>query len=153
MSTAYRQGLFTFAAGELDWADAVDADVKIVPMNSSYIVDKDAHAFMDNIAITANIYSGVTAISIPSAQRSLDIAASGKCRLKVSGTVTFPSVAVDGTKTIPGFLVFKDTAVAATSPVIGYLLRSGGALLPNGNNIDVTFDGVSGALELTGNSI
>lgn len=52
---------------------------------------------------------------------------------------TFTSVAIDGAKTVQALVIYKDTGVAATSPLIAYI-DGFSAITPNGGSITVTYD-------------
>lgn len=53
--------------------------------------------------------------------------------------VTFTAVAVDGTKTVAAVVIYKDTGVASTSPLIAYI-DGFTAVTPNGGDIVIAFD-------------
>ncbi len=50
------------------------------------------------------------------------------------------SLAQSSTKTIGALVVYKDTGVAATSPIICYIELSG-AVTPNGGDVNITWNG------------
>lgn len=52
---------------------------------------------------------------------------------------TYTSVAISGAKTVQALVIYKDTGVAATSPLIAYI-DGFAAITPNGGNITVTYD-------------
>lgn len=52
---------------------------------------------------------------------------------------TFTAVAISGTKTVQALVIYKDTGVAGTSPLIAYI-DGFTAVTPNGGDIIVTWD-------------
>lgn len=51
--------------------------------------------------------------------------------------ITFTAVAIDGSKTVDAVVLYKDTGVAGTSPVIAYFDLPA-AITPNGTDIIIT---------------
>lgn len=59
--------------------------------------------------------------------------------------VTFTAVAISGTKTVAALVIYKDTGVAGTSPLIAYI-DGFTAVTPNGGDITITWS--SGASKI-----
>lgn len=56
-----------------------------------------------------------------------------------AANATFTAVAISGTKTVGGLLIYEDTGVAATSGLIAYI-DGFAAVTPNGGDITIAWD-------------
>ena len=104
-------GLFTKGIEQIGLGNvAIETDTfKLAPMSTAYTPDYDAHQFWSDVS--ASIASGASAITLTSVTFNIGT-------LKVA----FDSADVSETSqtwTSDKFVIYKDTGVAATSPLIG----------------------------------
>lgn len=121
----YGKGREKFLQADIDWL--VD-DIKVVLVDTgAYTVSIDTHEFLSDIAGGARI---ATSGNLASKTSTLGVAD--------AADVTF--TAVSGT-TVEAAVIYKDTAVAGTSPLIAYIdTATGLAVTPNGGDITITWD-------------
>lgn len=82
-----------------------------------------AHQFLTDITA----YSGATAQTLASKAVTAGVLTAAE--------ITFAALAASGTKTVGALVLYKDTGVAGTSPLIAYLTDGITAVLPNGGDI------------------
>lgn len=128
-SGAFAQGLSDFAAGSIDW----DADtIKGLLAQAGYTLNKETQSHLDDVA--SNRYNGTTDQTLGSKTNTIDTVNN---RVELSGgSLTFPSVTIDGSDDAIGIIVYKDTGVASTSPLI--VFDDSSDATPDGNNIVYT---------------
>lgn len=120
----YGLGRDKFANGDIDWENDT-IDVELIDTND-YTVNIDVDEFISDVAGAARVAN--TTIS---------------GRSTTLGTVdgndaTFTSVTGDECEAL---LIFKDTGVAGTSPLLAYFdTGTGLPVTPNGGDITVTWD-------------
>lgn len=126
-NTLYDKGREAFANAQIDWTDDT---IKAALVKSTYT---------PNLA-TDEFYSTVSANVIGTPQTlGTKSTTAGVCGGDPSGT-TFSAVA--GAGTIVYVLIYKDTGVAATSPLIALIDTVGGSpisITPNGSDIVVNW--------------
>jgi hypothetical protein len=120
----YGLGRNKFANGDIDW---VNDTIKLYLIDSAdYTVNIDVDEYADDIAsaakvATATLAGNSTALGVVDANDT-----------------TFTSVTGDVSEAI---VIWKDTAVQSTSPLIAYMdTGSGLPVTPNGGDITVTWD-------------
>jgi hypothetical protein len=100
--------------------------VALVNLSTDYTYSS-AHQFKSSVTS----YSGTTDQTLGTISISLGVFD--------AADVTFTAVAVSGTKTVAALVIYKDTGVAGTSPLIAYI-DGFTAVTPNGGNITITWD-------------
>ena len=122
-SALYPLGKQAILAGDIHF----DTDtIKIVPLNTTTdYTYSTAHDFLNDVTT----YTGATAQTLSNKTIALGV-------FDNTATVTFTALAIDGTKDVEAFLVYRDSGVAATSEVIAYLEVT--AITPNGTDLVVT---------------
>lgn len=119
----YGLGRQAFLEGEIDWADD---DIKCVLVDTgTYTVSIDADQYHSDL-------SGIVATSGNLASKTVTLGTAD------AADVTFS--AVTGS-TVEALVIYKDTGVSATSPLIAYIdTATGLPVTPNGGDITVTWD-------------
>lgn len=124
----FKLGMQKIGQGSIDWDNDT---IKAQLVNSTFVPDFDNDEFLSDIAGADLVDSPVTLTTSVTAGGGLDAA-----------DFTFPTV-TNG-ENCDAFVVFKDTGVAATSPLILYIdTASGTPGLPftgNGTDANVTVD-------------
>ena len=128
-SGAYSKGIEQFLAGSLDW----DADtIKVMAVKTGYTLNKETHEFLDDVS--ASRYTGTTDQTLGSKTNTID---TGNNRVELGGgAVTFSSLAISGSDDVIGFIIYKDTGVASTSPLIAF--DDPTDVTPNGGDVTYT---------------
>lgn len=121
-SGLYDTGRQAFLAADIDWA----ADnIKVVAVDTSdYTVDLETDEFLDDVP-------GGSRISTSGNLSGKTVTAG----IADASNVTLSSVTGDE---ISALVVYKDTGVEGTSPLIAYI--EAGPVTPNGSNITITWD-------------
>lgn len=122
MSNFYPKALKKFAEADIDWtAD----DIKVCLIDTNDYTYSDSHEFHSSLA-------GIIATSGNLSGKS--VADGG---ILDANNVTFTAISGDEFEAV---VIFKDTGVSATSPLIAYLDSATGLpLTPNGANITLTW--------------
>lgn len=124
-NTLYGKGRERFLTAQLDWATS---DIKAVLVDTAlYTVDASAHEYFSSIPVGArvagsgNLTGKTTALGVADADN-----------------VTFSLVTG---ATVEALVLYKDTGVEGTSPLIAYIdTASGLPITPNGGDIIITWD-------------
>lgn len=124
-NSLYGKGREKFLRGQLDWATS---NIKAILVdNAYYTVDINAHEFVSSvpalarIAVSTNLTGKTDLLGIADADN-----------------VTFPLVSG---ATAEALILYKDTGVEGTSPLIAYWdTASGLVLTPNGGDVIVNWD-------------
>jgi len=123
-SALYGKGREKFQNADIDWA--VD-DIKVSLIDTgTYTVDIDVHEFHSSlsgiVATSANLSSKTSTLGVADA-----------------ADVTFTAVSGSSVEAI---VVWKDTGVSGTSPLIAYIdsASAGLPVTPNGGDITITWD-------------
>lgn len=103
-------------------------DIKTVLVDTeAYAVDIDVDEFLDSIPVGDRIATSVNMTAKTSTLGVFDAA-----------DINFPTVTGDPSEAV---VIYKDTGVAATSPLIAYIdTATGLPVTPNGGDIDITWD-------------
>jgi hypothetical protein len=121
----YKKGKQKFLDADIDWS----ADnIKIVLVDAAdYTVDITNHEFLSDVAAGARVATSGNLASKTSTAGTADAA-----------DVTLTAVTGDPSEAL---IIYKDTGVAATSPLIAYIdTATGLPVTPNGGDITVTWD-------------
>lgn len=115
----------------------LDTDlIKMVPVNTGTdYTFSAAHQYLTDITA----YSGATAQTLSNKTVTDGV-------FDNTADITFTALAIDGAKTVDAFVIYYDTTVAATSPLIAYW-DTFSAITPNGTDVVVT-PNVSGLFAL-----
>lgn len=123
-SALYGKGREKFLNGDIDWA--VD-DIKVSLIDTgTYTVDIDVDEFHSDL-------SGIVATSANLASKTSTLGVAD------AADVTFTAVSGSSVEAI---VIWKDTGVSGTSPLIAYIdsASAGLPVTPNGGNITITWD-------------
>lgn len=126
-NTLYDLGRKRFLEGQFNWlSDTIKCD--LVKTTGGYTVSVATHEYWADVSPSARVpLSPVTLGSKATTGGAADAA-----------DVTFSSVAGD---TIGAIILYKDTGVQETSPLIAYIdTATGLPITPNGGDIIVTWD-------------
>lgn len=121
----YDKGRQRFLEGQLNWlTDTIKA---ILVDTGTYTPNLTSHEYLSDVASVSRITTPVTLTSKSSSGGAADAA-----------DVTFSSVSG---ASIEAILLYKDTGVEGTSPLIAYIdTATGLPITPNGGDIIVTWD-------------
>lgn len=135
-------GIFgTTAARRIDWASDT---VKCLLTTSSYTPDVDTHDFLNDITNEVANGSGYTTGGVSLANKTVTyVSASNKVVLDADDA----SWTLSGSKTARYGVVYKDTGVSSTSPLIGYV--DFGADQTSSGTFKITWDATDGVMKLT----
>lgn len=124
-NTIYDKARQRFLEGSFNWnTDTIKA---VLVDAGAYTINSATHEFLSDIAGGARISTLVTLAGKATTGGAAD-----------ANDVTFPTVS--GT-TIEAIVLFKDTGVEATSPLIAYIdTATGLPITPNGGDIIITWD-------------
>lgn len=122
----YGKGREAFLNADIDWsADTIKA---ILIDTSAYTVDIDVHDFLNDVAGGAIIGTAVTL-------------ASKTATLGVADAADISFTGLVGAPTIEALIIYKDTGVSSTSPLIAYIDTATGLPVAAGaTQVDVAFD-------------
>jgi hypothetical protein len=130
-NTLYDKARYRFATGSIDWT--TDTFKVILVDTGSYTPNFTANEYLSDIGEGARDFgdSGVTGVALA----SKTVESNGAVD---AADVTFQNVTG---ATIEAVVLYKDTGVANTSPLIAYLdTATGLPITPNGGDIIVTWD-------------
>ena len=126
-SVLYPLGKQAILNGDID----MDTDtIKVAGISTSDYTYSDAHQFKSSVTS----YSGSTDTTLSSPTIALGIFDAADL------TPWNSSLAIDGSKDIEAWVIYKDSGVASTSPLIAYIDISAAAITPNGSDINITWD-------------
>lgn len=129
MSTLYLKGIEQFGLGNIDF----DTDlIKVVPMSTSYTPNAGTHEFLSDVS--SDVASGFTAQTLANAAVNVD---TGNSRVEFDGDNVSESSVTGSTDKV---LVYYDTTVAATSPLIACLDIVEGTLAPTAGTLTINFN-------------
>lgn len=121
----YDKGRQRFLEGSLNWL--TDTIKCLLVDTGTYTPNLTSHEFLSDVSSGSRITTPVTLTSKASTGGAADAA-----------DVTFSSVSG---ASIEAILIYKDTGVEATSPLIAYIdTATGLPITPNGGDIIVTWD-------------
>lgn len=124
-NTLYDKARQRFLEGQMVWT--TDTIKAVLVDAGAYTLSAASHEFLSDVAVGARISASVALGSKTATGGSAD-----------AGDTTF--TAVSGT-TIEAIIIYKDTGVEATSPLIAYIdTGTGLPITPNGGDIIVTWD-------------
>jgi len=121
-SALYDKGRQAFLDGDIDWT-ADDIKVCIID-DSDYTVDLNTDDFLDDIPGAAIV---ATSVNLTGKDVTNGIAD--------ADDVVLSAVTGD---TVEAIVVYKDTGVSSTSPLIAYI--EAGPVTPNGSDINIIWD-------------
>lgn len=128
MATAfYLKGLNKIISGNVDW---INDTIKLALVTSTYTPNYATHEFFSDVTNELSGYTNPTltcTIVEDSANDRIELEIAD---LTISG--------ITSGQTVGGLVIYKDTGVAGTSPLIG--ATTGLNTLANGGDIDVSFD-------------
>lgn len=123
-SALYGKGREKFLNGDIDWAAD---DIKVCLIDTgTYSVSIDTHEFHSDlsgiVATSANLGSKTSTLGVADAADVVFTAVSGS--------------------SVEAIVIWKDTGVSGTSPLIAYIdsASAGLPVTPNGGNITITWD-------------
>lgn len=123
-NTLYDKGREAFLLGDIDW---VADTIKVVLVESDYVFSV-SHQYLSSIDAADRIATATLASK--SATNGIADAAD----------ITYTAVAAGST--CPALVIYKDTGVAATSPLIAYIdTATGLPITTTGGDIAVVWDG------------
>lgn len=124
-NTLYDKARQRFAEAQINWlTDTIKA---ILVDSGNYTANFSTHEFLSDVSATARIAGPVTLTSKSTTGGACDAA-----------DLTFTSVSGASIETI---ILYKDTGVEGTSPLIAYIdTATGLPITPNGGDIIVTWD-------------
>ena len=131
----------TTAARRVDWTGDT---IKVALATSSYTPDQDAHDFYDDLTNEVANGSGYTTggATLGSKSTSYDSASNETRLIAAASSWTTASF------TARYAVVYKDTGVAGTSPLLGYVDFGGDETVSSGT-FTITWDATSGVLKIT----
>lgn len=122
-SVLYDKGREAFLSGTISWSSDT---IKCYLLDlTAYTLNAATHQFLSDVPVGARVGTAQTLGSKTVTAGVADAA-----------DPTFPSVPLGNA--CAAFLLYKDTGVAGTSPLIAYI--DGFSVTPNGGNITVQFD-------------
>lgn len=129
MSTLYLKGIEQAFLGNID----MEADtIKLDYMATSYTPDAGTDEFYSDVS--ASVASGAPTETLASVDVRID---TGNARVEIDAAdVTEATI----TTTTDKFIIYKDTGVAATSPLIACIDIAEGTLSPVAGTLSVTFN-------------
>ena len=128
-STLYLKGIQQFGQGNIDWENDT---IKLKYMATSYTPNPDTENFLSDVS--ASEASGAPTETLANAAVNIDT---------TNDRVEFDAddVTESGiTTTTNKFIVYKDTGVASTSPLIACIDIAEGTLSPVGGTLAITFN-------------
>lgn len=126
-SGAYSKGIEQALAGNIDW----DANtIKVMAVKTGYSLDKESHSFLSDVS--ASRYTGTTDQTLSNKTNTIDTT-NNRVEIGDSVGVTYSAVSLDGSNNVIGFIIYKDTGVASTSPLLAY--DDTADVIPNGGDI------------------
>lgn len=132
MSTLYLKGLEVALDALMQEAAAPSGTVKLAYMSTSYTPNLTSHNYYSDIS--ASVASGAPTETLANIDVRID---TGNSRVEVDADdVTENSI----TCTTNKFVVYLDTGVAATSPLIACIDIAEGTLSPIGGTLAITFN-------------
>lgn len=124
-NTLYDKGRERFLTAALNWS--TDTIKAFLIDTGAYTANFSTHEFLSDVAGAARIAGPITLVSKTTTGGAAD-----------AGDTTFTSVS--GTS-IEAIILYKDTGVEGTSPLIAYIdTATGLPITPNGGDIIVTWD-------------
>lgn len=124
-NTLYDYARQRFLEAQINWM--TDTIKVILVDNGAYTPQTSVHQYLSDIPTSARIAGPVTLTSKATTGGAAD-----------ASDVTFPSVTG---ASIEAIIIFADTGVEATSPLIAYIdTATGLPITPNGGDIIVTWD-------------
>lgn len=124
-NTLYDKGRERFLTAALNWS--TDTIKALLVDTGAYTANFSTHEFLSDIAGASRIAGPITLVSKTTTGGAAD-----------AGDTTFTSVS--GTS-IEAIILYKDTGVEGTSPLIAYIdTATGLPITPNGGDIIVTWD-------------
>lgn len=124
-NTLYDYARQRFLEAQINWM--TDTIKVILVDNGAYTPQTSVHQYLSDIPTSARIAGPVTLTSKATTGGAAD-----------AGDVTFPSVTG---ASIEAIIIYADTGVEATSPLIAYIdTATGLPITPNGGDIIVTWD-------------
>jgi hypothetical protein len=125
MNILYDHGRDAFATKLIDW---VNDTIKMIPVSSAYMPNLATDQYLNIIS------SGILATAQTLGTKSTS---AGKC---YANPVTFTGITAGNI--IAQFVIYKDTGVSSTSPLIGYInVATGLPCTSNGGPVTCTFFG------------
>jgi hypothetical protein len=122
----YKEGLYTNSAPAVDWDNH---DIKICLVSSSYTVNLATHQYKSDL-------SGIVATSGNLSGKSHTLGV-----IKASN----PTIAAVTGSQVVAIVVWRDTGVAGTSPLIAYIdTMTGLPFTPSGADETISFDATNG---------
>lgn len=121
----YDKGRQRFLEGQFNW---LTDTVKVLMIDqAAYVVNLTTHEFLSDVSLSARITTPVTLTGKSTTGGAAD-----------ASDVTFSAVSGPS---IEALVIYKDTGVEATSPLIAYIdTATGLPITPNGGDIIVTWD-------------
>jgi hypothetical protein len=120
-------GRQAFLSGSIAWGTDT---IKVIGLNSGYVPNSAAHQFLSDVvgAANVNVVAAGVALSSKTATAGVANAASADFGNIASGTITY-------------LVIYKDTTVAATSPLIALIdTATNLPVTGNGGDISITWD-------------
>ena len=123
----YGKGRNKFAQGDIHWKAAGGDTIKVILVDAAdYTVLIDTHEFLSDVPALARVAIATLTLLDP-ALGVVD-----------ANDVTFSAVTGDPSEAL---VIYKDTGVEATSPLIAYIdVATGLPVTPNGGDITVQWD-------------
>lgn len=121
----YDKGRQRFLEGQFNW---LTDTIKVLMIDqAAYVVNLTTHEFLSDVSLSARITTPVTLTGKSTTGGAAD-----------ASDVTFSAVSGPS---IEALVIYKDTGVEATSPLIAYIdTATGLPITPNGGDIIVTWD-------------
>jgi len=119
-----RQG---FLSGAINWSSDT---IKVVGLSSAYTPNSATHQFLSDVVGAANVNIVAAAVALASKTVTAGVAN--------AGSADFGNIA---SGTIAYLVIYKDTGVAGTSPLIAIIdTATGLPVTGNGGDISITWD-------------
>jgi hypothetical protein len=128
-SSQYTKGLQKIINGNVSLLSD-DLKLVLVDVNTGYTADLDVHEFLSDVSSSWRIS---TSANLASKTVTIDTAPSPDQVMFDCADGTFTSVSGTSTEAV---VLFKDTGVEGTSPLIAYFDGASVALTPNGNDVN-----------------
>ncbi len=124
-NTLYDNARELFLTAGLHWTSDT---FKAILVDSTYVLSASTHQHLDDVSASAIVSTSPVALTTStSGTGAAD-----------STDITFPSVSGDP---VTAIIIFQDTGVGSTSPLVAYLdTATGLPITPNGGDIIVTWD-------------
>lgn len=128
-SSQYTKGLQKIINGNVSLLSD-DLKLVLVDVNTGYTADLDVHEFLSDVSSSWRIS---TSANLSSKTVTIDTAPSPDQVMFDCADGSFTSVSGTSTEAV---VLFKDTGVEGTSPLIAYFDGASVALTPNGNDVN-----------------